>query len=67
MVTKYKKLRNLCTSLIQKESVDYNNNRVEKANDDNEIWKIVKEVSNGNKSTYMAKKAIKHFFKTLPF
>ena len=51
LLNKYKKQRNSVTSQLRKENIDFNNNRVNEAKDDNEIWKIVKEVSNPNKST----------------
>ena len=35
--TKYKKLRNRVNT------IKYNNDRVDKANDENEIWRIVKD------------------------
>ena len=49
LIKKYKKLRNLINSNIRKESKAYNNARVEKAKDENEIWKVVNDVINPNK------------------
>ena len=47
--TKYKTLRNKVTSGIRKENIDFNNNRVNEANNESELWKIVNEVSNPKK------------------
>lgn len=43
---KYKSLRNRVNSLIKSDTIKYNNDRIEKAEDENEIWKIVNEVTN---------------------
>ena len=45
LFSKYKKLRNKVNSQIRKESVDFNNNRNDQANDENEIWNVIKEVT----------------------
>ena len=38
---KYKALRNKVTRNIRQESIDFNNNRVNKAESETELWKIV--------------------------
>ena len=43
---KYKKLRNQVTSQIRQETTDFNNNRIDNASDENEVWKIAKEIIN---------------------
>ncbi len=47
--SKYKQLRNKVTEQIRKENIDYNNNRVEKAENKSELWKVTKEVTNPRK------------------
>ena len=42
---KYKLLRNKVNSMVKNDTIQYNNERVEKAGDENEIWKIVKEIT----------------------
>ena len=42
----YKALRNRVTSQIRKENIDFNNNRIENANSEGELWKIANEVMN---------------------
>ena len=42
----YKALRNRVTSQIRKENIDFNNNRIEKASNEGELWKIANEVMN---------------------
>ena len=42
-------MRNKVTSKIRKETVDFNNNRVAEANNESELWKIAKEVTNPQK------------------
>ena len=32
-------------SRVRKDNIDFNNNRIEKANNENEVWKIVKDVA----------------------
>ena len=59
---KYKKLRNSVTSCIRKDTIDFNNNRIDNASDENEVWKVTKEITN----IITAKKYIKLFVKTLP-
>ena len=41
---KYKKLRNRINSLVKNDTIKYNNERVEAAKDENEMWKIVKDI-----------------------
>ena len=42
---KYKRLRNRVNSMVKSDTIKYNDERVEKACDENEIWRIVKEVT----------------------
>ena len=44
LITKYKKLRNQINCKIRKESIAFNEKRVDKANSDGELWKVVNEV-----------------------
>ena len=44
--TKYRKLRNIVTSKIRKEIIDSKNNRIDSAKDENEVWKVAKEIIN---------------------
>ena len=37
------------TSQIKKDTIDHNNNRIDKAKDENEVWKIAKEIINPRK------------------
>ena len=53
---KYKKLRNTVTSRIRKETIDHNNNRIDNANDENEVWKVAKEIINPMKENLMTMK-----------
>ena len=41
---KFKITRNQVNSSLRKDSVDFNNNRIEQANDENEVWKVVNDV-----------------------
>ena len=43
---KYKKLRNKVNSQTKKENVKANEDRVNKAKNENEIWKVVKDITN---------------------
>ena len=45
ILSKYKKLRNQVNSNIRTETKDFNNNRIDKAQDENEIWKVAKEIT----------------------
>ena len=49
----YKTLRNKVTSQIRKENIDYNNNRIEEAKNEGELWKVAKEVLNPRRETEM--------------
>ena len=49
LIKQYKMLRNLINSKIRKESKEFNNARVEKAKDENEVWNVVNDVINPNK------------------
>ena len=42
---KYKKTRNLVTTQIRNDTKTYNENRIDKAGDQKEMWKVVKEVT----------------------
>ena len=46
LMKKYKSLRNAVTNLIRKENIEHNNNRVEEAKNEAELWKIANEVNN---------------------
>ena len=39
------------SSQIRKENIDFNNNRVNEANSNSELWKITKEVTNTRKKS----------------
>ena len=41
----YRKLRNLVNNKIRQETINFNNKRVNEANNENEVWNIVKEVT----------------------
>jgi hypothetical protein len=43
---KYKTLRNRVTNAIRKDELEFNTKRIEEAGSENEVWKIVKEVTN---------------------
>ena len=45
LLIQYKKIRNNVNNKVRQETIDHNNNRVNEARNDNEIWNIVKEVS----------------------
>ena len=45
MFEKYKKLRNKVNCQIRKDNVYFNNEKIKKANDENELWKIAKEIA----------------------
>ena len=45
----YKKLRNSVTNRIREDNKRSNDERIEKANDENEIWKVINEVNNPKK------------------
>ena len=44
LLIKYKKLRNSVTQQIRQDNYDHNNNRVENAKSEAELWKITNEV-----------------------
>ena len=46
---KYKALRNKVTRNIRQENIDFNNNRVNKAESEAELWKIANDVTNPKK------------------
>ena len=43
-------MRNRVNSELKKDTINNNNERIDKANDENEVWKIVKEISNPNRN-----------------
>ena len=45
LLIQYKKIRNNVNKRVRQETIEHNNNRVKEANNENEIWNIVKEVS----------------------
>jgi hypothetical protein len=45
---KYKKLRNKANSMITKEKIGENRRRMDEANNENEFWKIVNDISKPN-------------------
>ena len=45
---KYKKLRNMVTARIRKENYDHNNNRIDNAKDEQEVWKVTNDIINPN-------------------
>ena len=47
---KFKRLRNKVNSELKKDTIRNNNERIDKANDENEVWKIVKEISSPNRN-----------------
>ena len=49
LVKQYKKLRNLVSNKIRKETLKHNNDRIAKAQDENEVWNNVNDVVNPNK------------------
>ena len=49
LMQQYKSLRNKVTSQIRKETIDYNNNRIEEANNEKELWRVANEVINPKK------------------
>ena len=51
LLKQYKSLRNRVTSKIRKENVDYNNNRIEEAANEKELWNIANDVMNPRKES----------------
>ena len=49
---KFKRLRNKVNSELKKDTIRNNNERIDKANDENEVWKIVKEISSPNRNKH---------------
>ena len=47
---KFKRLRNKVNSELKKDTFQYNNDRIDKAQDENEVWKVVKEINNPNRN-----------------
>ena len=43
-------MRNKVNSELKKDTIRNNNERIDKANDENEVWKIVKEISSPNRN-----------------
>ena len=48
---KYKRLRNRVNSLIKADVIKYNEERITKAEDSNEVWKIVNEIAKPRTAT----------------
>ena len=46
---KYKKLRNVVNARIKKENYDHNNNKIDNAKNENEVWKITNDIINPTK------------------
>ena len=44
LIQQYRSIRNRVTCQIRKETVDYNNKRIEEANSEKELWKVANEV-----------------------
>ena len=59
---KYKKLRNKATNLIRRDTVNANGKRIEEATDENEIWRIVNDITKpkSSESTYITENRIRH-------
>ena len=51
LLRQYKALRNRVTSKIRKDNIDYNNNRIEEANNEKELWNITNDVINPRKES----------------
>ena len=51
LLQQYKTLRNQVTSRIRKENIDYNNNKVEEAKNERELWNIANNVINPKKDS----------------
>jgi hypothetical protein len=51
LLQQYKKLRNKVTSMIRKETIDYNNNRIKQANNEKELWNVANDVINPRKES----------------
>ena len=49
LLQKYRTLRNKVTSQIRRENIDFNNNRIEAADNEGELWKVTNEVLNPRK------------------
>ena len=51
LLQQYKTLRNNVTGKIRKENIDYNNNRIEEAKNERELWSVANEVINPRKES----------------
>ena len=49
LLQQYKTLRNKVTYQIRKENIDHNNNRIEEAKNESELWKVANDVLNPRK------------------
>ena len=49
LMQQYKILKNNMTGKIRKENIDFNNNRIEEANNERELWNVAKDVINPRK------------------
>ena len=47
--TQYRTLRNKVTSQIRKENIEFNNKKIEEANNEKELWNIANDVLNPRK------------------
>jgi hypothetical protein len=52
---RYKKLRNRVTNQIRKDTRQFNEERIDKAGDEKEIWKLVNEVKPKEKNQWKLK------------
>ena len=50
LLKKYKILRNQFVASIRKDSLTFNEERITKANDEKEMWNVVREVTNPRKN-----------------
>ena len=49
LLQKYRTLRNKVTAQIRRENIDFNNKRIEAADNEGELWKVTNEVLNPRK------------------
>ena len=42
--TRYKKIRNAVVNKVRQDTIEFNDERIEKAGDENEIWKVVNDI-----------------------
>lgn len=41
----YKRMRNVVTNNVRKDTIEYNEDRIEKAGDENKVWKVVNDIT----------------------